>query len=297
MLNTIIISLQDDHTLALHLANTLQIEMGKIEIDHFPDSEIYVRILSDVKHKNVILIDCLAHPNHKLLTLIFAAKTLKELGANKICLITSYLPYMRQDKHFKAGDANTSVLFANLISECVDQLITIDPHLHRIKNLSEIYKLESTAVIHSTKKIAEWINNNVHSPLIIGPDEESQQWVEEIAAYTQADYIICKKTRYGHKDVEVSVPKIKYTDRTPIIVDDIISSGASVLAILRQISAQGFKNAICIGIHALFSHETYQTLLHHGASEIVTCNTIKHPTNRIDINDLIVEQVKQLITS
>jgi ribose-phosphate pyrophosphokinase len=217
-----------------------------------------------------------------------------ELGANKICLISPYLPYMRQDKRFKEGEAMTSVQFANLISGWVDCLITIDPHLHRIHNLAEVYDIASLSVLHSTQTIAEWIRDHVDSPLIIGPDGESRQWVSEVAEIVDAPFAIIKKTRYGDRKVEISVPEIKDISKTPVLVDDIISSGTTMLSAVQALISRGFKNPICIGIHALFGNQIYDHLLLAGASQVVTCNTIPHPSNKIDITDLIEEAIKHL---
>src|SRR5690606_3260659 len=108
----------------------------------------------------------------KILSLMFTAQTLKELGAKKIILISPYLPYMRQDKRFEPGEAITSQLFAKFLSNCVDYLITIDPHLHRIHHLSKIYSVP-VLTLHATKEIARWIKENIKFPFLIGPDSES----------------------------------------------------------------------------------------------------------------------------
>ena len=203
---------------------------------------------------------------------------------------------MRQDKRFKPGEAVTSILFASLISQWINHLITIDPHLHRIKNLSKIYSIDSISVLHSTKNIAAWISINVDSPFIIGPDEESWQWVEKVAKIVSVPYAIIKKMRYGDRNVSLSVPdiNIKNTHLTPVIIDDIISTGTSMSAAIQQLLVMGFKNPICISVHALFDNEAYRNLLNIGAQKIVTCNTISHISNQIDITDLIIEEVLRL---
>lgn len=266
------------------------------EIRYFPDGESYIRIDSGVHNKIVILVDGLEYPNDKILPLMFIAKTVNELGATKICLISPYLPYMRQDKRFKSGEAVTSILFASLISKWIDHLITVDPHLHRIKNLSEIYSIDSISVLHSTKNIAGWISNNVDSPFIIGPDEESRQWVDEVAKIVSVPYVIIKKTRYGDRNVSISLPdiNIKITHTTPVLIDDIISTGTSMLAAIQQLIMKGFKSLVCISVHALFDNETYRNLLNTGANKIVTCNTIPHSSNEIDITDLIIEEILRI---
>jgi ribose-phosphate pyrophosphokinase len=219
------------------------------------------------------------------------AETIKELGAKKVCLVSPYLSYMRQDKRFNPGEANTSSLFAKLLSGWLDCLITIDPHLHRIKNLTEIYSIHSISVLHATKLIAEWINLNVDKPILIGPDEESAQWVSEIAASIHAPFVISNKVRSGDRNVSITVPPIKNLGNVPVLVDDIISTGESMIASLQQVLLQGFKNPICIGVHALFNNEVEKRLLLSGAEQIITCNTIPHLSNKIDITDMIVKGI------
>jgi phosphoribosylpyrophosphate synthetase len=89
--NCVIFSLPDSEQLALSIANKLGIEIGVAEIRHFPDGESYIRIDSNIKNKIVLLVCRLDHPNNKILTLMFMAQTIKEVGENKICLISPYL--------------------------------------------------------------------------------------------------------------------------------------------------------------------------------------------------------------
>lgn len=288
----IIFSLPQDDPLATILANKLKIEKGIADIRDFPDGETYVRIDSDVKNKSILLICSLDHPNDKFLPLLFTIKTLKQLGAKKICLVSPYLPYFRQDKQFKPGEAITSVLFAECISGLIDELITIDPHLHRIKNISDIYSIPTT-LLHAIKPISEWIQKNVISPLIIGPDEESAQWVISIAKEINAPYMIVKKTRYGDKNVVIEIPEITDTSKTPVLVDDIISTGSTMCAVIQELLIRKLKKPICIGVHALFNQAAQTNMLRAGAQEIISCNTIRHPSNKIDITDIILEGIKK----
>ena len=108
------------------------------------------------------------------------------------------------------------------------------------------------------------------------------------------DFIVCQKERYGDRNVSISMPDIKNTGNTPIIVDDIISTGESLLATLHQVLSRGFKNPICIGVHALFDKNVENNLLLAGAKKIITCNTITHPTNQIDITEMIAKNIIDL---
>lgn len=295
MNHNILFAMPGNTRLAMALANKLDIEVGSVEIRDFPDGESYIRINSDVHDKVVIIICGLEHPNNKILPLLFVGETLKELGAKKICLISPYLSYMRQDKRFHAGEAVTSTIFAKHLSYWLDCLITIDPHLHRIEHLSSIYSIDLISELHATSNIAKWIRDNIESPFIIGPDEESQQWVTEVAKIANAPYAIIKKIRQGDRKVSMSVPEISDISKTPVLVDDIISTGVSMQSAIQVLISRGLKSPVCIATHALFDNETYNNLLLAGAQKVITCNTIQHPSNEIDITDIVIEEVKRLI--
>jgi ribose-phosphate pyrophosphokinase len=289
----ILFSLPGNEELTQAINNTLSIEIGKTEIRAFPDNESYIRILSGVKNKTAILVCTLDQPNNKILPLLFMAKTLRELGAYKVCLVAPYLAYMRQDMRFHSGEVVTSSIFAQLLSSYVDGIITIDPHLHRIHQLSKIYNISSLS-LHATKNISTWILSHVKKPILIGPDEESRQWVSEIADFSNLPFIIGKKKRLGDKQVIVSLPEIKDAECTPVLVDDIISSGVSMLESLKQLNTYGLKNPICIAVHALFNSQTENRLLDAGAKQIITCNTIRHSTNQIDISNILAQGIIEL---
>ncbi|MFI4936923.1 MAG: ribose-phosphate diphosphokinase [Candidatus Berkiellales bacterium] len=276
------------------LQNKLNIEIGEISFHYFPDKEVLVRIKSDVKDRHVILVANLLNINLNILPLIFTAETARELGAKHITLIAPYLPYMRQDKQFDSSEGVTSKYFGSLLSNHVDALITFDPHLHRWKSLSDIYTIP-TVVLHATNNIALWIKEHIPNPFIIGPDMESEQWINRIAQKVDAPYIILEKTRKGDRDVEVMLPATQlHQNRTPVLIDDIISTGVTMTKSIEAIMKRGWGSPICIGIHAVFVGNAYQDLLNAGAKKIVTSNTLPHLTNEIDLNDNIIDGIAHI---
>ena len=264
---------------------------GKITAHQFPDEESLIKLETDVNDRTVIFLANLNRPNGKILPLLFAAETARELGASKVVLIAPYLPYMRQDKIFKAGEGITSKYFAKLLSGYFDGLITIDPHLHRWHDLNEIYTIP-TFVLHATDYIVNWIKLNVKSPILIGPDAESLQWVQDIAEKGDFPYLILEKLRHGDSDVEISLPNIKHHhDLTPILIDDIISTGITLIMTIKQLQSLKLRLPICIGVHAVFANDAYDNLLATGVEKIVTCNTIPHISNGIDVSDALISRI------
>lgn len=291
--NNIIFSFPGNKGFVHHLAKKLHLEEGDFIIKRFPDGEVYVQINSQVKNKVAILFCTLNNPNEIILSLMFAAQTLKELGAQKIILVSPYLPYMRQDKRFKPGEAITARLFAKFLSTWVDYLITIDPHLHRIHHLSSIYSIP-VLTLHAHDKIAQWIRENIKFPFLIGPDSESKQWVSEIAEQLNAPYIVCCKNRLSAHEVKIDIPSFSCTTETLIIMDDMISTGSSMRTILKQLSLQGHKG-ICLAVHPLLNKETKDKLFASGAEAIITCNTISDSTNKINLLDLIATNLEKIM--
>jgi len=291
----ILFALEGNEELTVKLADHLDAEIGKTNLRKFPDGESYTQILSDVKDKCVVIVATLHNPDEKLLPLYFLSNTAMSLGARCTCLVAPYLAYMRQDKVFHAGEGITAKYFGKLISGFADSLTTIDPHLHRINSLGEVYDIPNK-VIHAADDIAMWIKENIPNPVLIGPDSESEQWVSEVAKTAGAPFTVLQKVRHGDRDVEVSVPDIeKYQAATPVLVDDIISTARTMIETVNHLKNARMKAPICIGTHAVFSGNAYQDLLESGVEKIVSCNTIPHPTNEIDLSKTIAKEVKILM--
>ena len=275
-------------SVANKLIESLNYQRGEVKFHNFPDGESLVTIKSDIKDREVILLCGLDDPDSKIMSVIFFANLAKELGAKKVGLIAPYLGYMRQDKRFENGQAITSKIFAELLSKQIDWLVTIDPHLHRYNSLSEIYSIKAQS-LHSINAISAWINNNIKNPLLIGPDAESEQWTANTAAIINAPFIILSKTRYGDKDVKVSMPEIdQFKNYTPIIIDDIISTGRTMIETAQNLQKLGMQLPICIAVHALFAGNAYENLKKHFKI-VVTCNTVTHISNAIDISEIIAD--------
>jgi ribose-phosphate pyrophosphokinase len=286
---TIVFFFPNYERLAKNLVAKNNFELGSLTFKHFPEQESYIKLNSSVKNKEVILICGLENADQKIMALMFFSKTTKDLGATKIKLIAPYLGYMRMDKRFNDGEAITSNIFAEFLSAQVDELITIDPHLHRHKTLEEIYSIPCKT-LHAFDPIAAWIADNVKNPILIGPDSESEQWVSKIAQKSDAPFVVLEKIRHGDKEVEVSFPQIeKYLNHTPILIDDIIATARTMIETVTHLKKLKTNPPICIGVHAIFAGDAFLELQKSGAGKIVTCNTIKHSSNLIDVDYLMIE--------
>ena len=286
-------ALPGNDVLAAKIAAQAGGAIGEAEYRRFPDEESYVRFKSPVEGASVALVCTLDRPDEKILPLLFSAGVARELGASSVGLIAPYLAYMRQDRAFKPGEAVTSVRFARLLSGAVDWLVTIDPHLHRVHSLSEIYTVPART-LHAAPLISAWIRENVETPLLVGPDAESAQWVEAVAKDAGAPHLVLEKIRRGDRDVEVSVPDVeRWRGHTPVLVDDIISTARTMIETTKILRRAGMRPPVCIGVHAVFAPGAYEALLETGA-RIVTSNAIPHESNLIDISAMIAKAIFDL---
>jgi ribose-phosphate pyrophosphokinase len=282
---------------AARLATLAECERQDLLVRRFPDGESHVRLLTDVQQRDVIFVCMLDRPDDKILPLYFAASIARELGARRIGLVIPYLPYMRQDARFRSGEGITSVHFAGFVSSFCDWLVTVDPHLHRHHDLAEIYRV-ATTVAHAAPEIAKWIAANVRDPIIVGPDSESEQWTAEVAQNAGCPYTVLRKTRHGDRDVDITMPdSASWRGRTPVLVDDIVSTGRTMMAAASHFRAQGAPPPLCIAVHPLFSGDAYLELQAAGVDRIVSCNTVAHSSNRIDVCGPVATAVAEVLKS
>lgn len=289
----VVFALPEDWRFAERLAACAGVELGSLTTREFPDGETYLRLNSAVAEREVGIVCSLHRPNEKILPLLFAADAARSLGAKRVGLVAPYLAYMRQDTRFRAGEAITSRSFAKIVSRAHDWLITIDPHLHRIHQLSDVYMVPSVA-LHAAADLGRWIARSVEHPLVVGPDAESAQWARAVAEAAGAPWTVLSKVRLGDRVVEVHIPDLEpFLGHTPVLVDDIISSGQTMIDVIRQLREVRTPPPVCVAVHAVLCRGAGDALRAAGAAAVVTTNTIAHPTNGIDIVPMLASAVRE----
>lgn len=285
----LVYSYPGNESFAAGLALHWPAEAGGLSLHHFPDGESLVRIDTPPGGRVTAIVCSLNDPDAKIWPLLQAARTLKELGAASVGLVAPYLAYLRQDARFHPGEALSAPVFAHLLSAHFDWLVTVDPHLHRVHALSEIFPIPATAVA-AAPLLAQWITDHVARPLLLGPDAESRQWVTRIAEQARAPWRILEKLRSGDREVAIKVPDLEvWRDHTPVLVDDMISSGGTLIELVRQLRGIGLRPPVCVAVHAVFAPYGYWGLLEAGAGQVVTTNTIAHGSNGIDVSAAVAE--------
>ena len=254
-----------------------------IGLHRFPDGEGVVTLPEGIAGGDLAIVATLRDPDRLALPLRFAAATARELGATRVGLIAPYLGYMRQDRRFALGQAVSAPLFARFLGESFDWLVTVDPHLHRIARLEDVFPMLALRV-PTAPLIARWIAAEVPDAVLLGPDSESQQWVADVARQAGRPYEVLRKQRRGDRAVDITVPKSADLRRyRPVILDDIASSGRTMAHAVERVMSAGGSAPVCILIHAVFAGGACDDIRAAGAARIVTTDTIPHPSNAISV--------------
>ena len=293
----LVFALHGNEAFAEAIARQLKAGLGTAVVRRFPDGETYVRLETDVSERKVVLVCTLHQPDDKVIPLVMLAEAARDLGASSVGLVAPYLAYMRQDKRFHSGEGITSVYFGRFMSRVLDWLVTVDPHLHRHSTLAESGYTIPTRVVHAAPAVADWIRSHVENPVLVGPDSESEQWVEAVARLASAPHLVLEKIRRGDREVEVSVPNVEdFKDHTPVLVDDIISTSRTMVETLRHLADADMAPAICVGIHPVFSGDGLGVLEQAAPALIVSCDTIPHPTNEIALASVLAVAVAEVLS-
>lgn len=292
-MKTLIMAFPDAEDLGQGLAARLECDASAIELHRFPDGEQLVRLRTDVAGCRVLLAAQLDHPDDKTLPVLFAADAARELGAAEVGLVAPYLPYMRQDARLRPGEAVASRTYARLLSNAVDFLVTVGPHLHRFRNLQEIYSIP-THVVSPARPIAGWLQRELPHCILVGTGPESASWMGEIAALTGAPCVFMEKHEDGGPELSLP-PGTTSEGRTPVVLEDIATTGHTLIAAAQGLRAAGWDAPVAVVVHALLQQEDVDALHHAGVPRIACCNTIPQRAGVISVDEALAEAVRTSI--
>lgn len=291
----------DDYTVLGHaesavaaqdLAQTLGCAYAEIRIHHFPDGESRVS-LPTMLTNNIILYRSLDRPNDKLIELLLTTRTLRANGVKHITLVAPYLCYMRQDCAFESGDVISQQVVGGFIAQHIDKLITVDPHLHRVRELSQVIPCQQTICLTATALIRDYLDQHLADAILIGPDAESEQWVASIAGEGYR-FGIAHKQRHGDRDVDIQLPDLPLQNRSLVLIDDVISTGQTLLKTVEALREHQPEKIVIIVTHALFADEDIdQTLYDNGVVDILSTDSIPHRSNQLALASLLAEAINR----
>lgn len=286
-----ILGFRDYDSPARALAQSLDLPYAEVEVHRFPDGEDRLSLNAELPQQ-VIICRSLDRPNDKLIHLLLLCRHLRQQGVQQITLVAPYLCYMRQDMAFHPGEIVSQPIIARFLAEHVDRLITVDPHLHRVASLGQLYPDTQTTTLSARPLLVDYLRNCKANTLLLGPDRESEQWVSAIAQDTGLDFAVADKQRHGDRQVEITLPNYGYAGRPVVLIDDVISTGNTLAQITRLLKEQGATKVDCLVTHPLFSSGAMAILKNSGIEDIISTDTIVHESNRLSM----VQHIARAIT-
>ncbi len=278
---------------ATRLASRLDVPIHEIALHRFPDGEL--RVTVGPTAATTILYVPLDQPNDKLVAILFAAEALRREGAKRLVLLAPYLCYMRQDAAFQKGEAISQKVIGRLIAATVDRVITVDAHLHRTDSITSVFPgieaddLSAMPAIADALRAAGFDRDSV----VVGPDSESQAWVSALAGRLGTAWAVAQKTRHGDRSVDMTFADPKLVAGRPVLlIDDIVSSGGTLIACAKALVAAGATTIDAVITHALFAPELTRNFLQAGIRSIRSSHSVPHPTNAIVFDEIFAAALR-----
>ena len=283
----------DEQASAERIAQAGKLELMQIERHRFPDGELKLRLPEPLPQR-VVLLRTLAQPNEKLLELLLVAQTARGLGAEHLTLLAPYLAYMRQDIAFQPGEAISQRIVGQFLATLFDAVITVDPHLHRVATLHEALPASNTLVLSGAPLLSDLIAAHRSAALLVGPDEESAQWVAQAAARHGLEYAVCRKLRHGDRSVHIELPHCKLAGRHVVLLDDVASTGHTLAEAAALLLAAGAASVDVAVTHALFDAGALALLMAAGVSQIWSTDCIEHSSNAVSMAPVLASALLQI---
>jgi ribose-phosphate pyrophosphokinase len=279
---------------AERLATRLGMPLHRIDVHSFPDGELRVTVAP--ASATAIVYAPLDQPNDKLLVLLFAAEALRREGARRLVLTAPYLCYMRQDAAFHKGEAINQKVIGSLLAGSFDRVITVDAHLHRTRNIEDVFPGIESDDLSAMPAIAHALRGSGISreTVVTGPDEESRSWVRDLAARLGLAHAVGRKSRRDDRSVEIAFDSSgSFKGRPALFVDDIVSSGGTLVACTKALLAAGAIAVDAVVTHALFPSQMTQSFRDAGVRSIRSTTSVPHPTNAIALDAILTDALRK----
>ncbi|MDT7834423.1 ribose-phosphate diphosphokinase [Aquabacterium sp. OR-4] len=290
----LLLAFDDEQAAASALAQALAVPLALIGRHHFPDGETRLH-LPPVLPAELLLYRGLHRPNDKLAELLIACPAARELGARHIVLVSPYLAYMRQDIAFSPGEAVSQRHIGAALSRLVDGLITVDPHLHRIASMDEVMPGCRTVALTAAGLLGAWVAAQVPGALLLGPDEESAQWVTVAGRAHGLAHAVCVKQRFGDRDVRVALPAgLSLAGRAVVLLDDVASTGRTLAEAALAARAAGAASVDVAVTHGLFVGQAVAELRAVGVRHLWCTDAVPHASACVPLAPLLAQAVRQL---
>ena len=277
--------------LAKKLSRKLGADLIKSQLRIFPDGESKITLMKKPQKNKIIVIQSTYPPvDEKLIQTLSIISKVKEFGTEVIAVIP-YMGYARQDREFLPGEVITMKVIANLLKSVgATKIIVVDIHSMIGLKYFNIKTKNVTAIPDLVKYFSKL---KLKNPLVVSPDQGGKERAKEFAKYLNTEYIALEKQR----DRKTGKVKIKSTNfgeisgRDLILVDDMISTGGSIIKATEFLKKQKCRHVFVACTHALLRNDAEKKIKKAGVTKIISTNTIPGKTSLVDVSGAIAKAI------
>ncbi|MCX7705097.1 MAG: ribose-phosphate pyrophosphokinase [bacterium] len=298
MNNCLIFTGNANRPLAEKICSFLEKSLGQIEVSRFNDGEISVKIEENVRGKDVFIIQSTCHPvNENIMELLVMLDAFRRASPRRITAVVPYYAYARQDRKDRPRVPITAKLVANLlVAAGAQRILTMDLHAPQIQGFFDIpvdHLFAAPVIINYLK------SKNMKNPVIVAPDVGSVKMARAFAKRLSSRLAIVDKRRDGPDSVEATHLIGEVSGCEAIIVDDLISTGNTVIEATKVLLENNASRVLVSCTHPVLSDDAVEKLERSGLSEIIGTDTVPHPSlpekfTVLSVAELLGEAIKRI---
>ncbi len=281
----LVVSSSSSETLASKLSELLHSKLSEVERKRFPDGEMYVRVLADMKGEKVAVIGSTKN-DADLIELLLLLNACREAGAGKIIAVVPYFGYARQHRTYNDGEPVSSKVMTKCIEQFSDEIICVE--IHDEETLTFASKpFRNISVIDTMSK--HFLGQKID--YVLAPDDGAFDRAQKMAEIigTRAYYI--DKKRIDSKTVDMHLPNLEYTGKSVLLVDDIISTGGTIIRAVNLLKDRGVSKISVSAVHGVFARESDKTIT-SLVDDLVVSDTIEGPNSTVSVAENISRSLR-----
>jgi ribose-phosphate pyrophosphokinase len=286
-----IISGKTSENLAKKLSKKIKANLVKSEIRVFPDGESKITLIGKISKKKSIVLQSIYPPVDTNLVQVLSLITKAKENSSEVIAVIPYMGYARQDREFLPGEIVTMKVLGKLFKSAgASKIIVVD--IHSSIGLKH-FSIKTKNVTAIPDLVGFFKKLSLKNPLVVSPDQGGKERAKKFAKEFNSDYIALEKTR----DKKTGKVKIKtknleeVENRDLILVDDIISTGGSIIKATQFLKKQKCKRIYVACTHALLMNNAEKKIKKAGVTSIISTNTIPGKTSKVDISKTIAKAI------
>lgn len=282
-----IVSGSSSRDLAKELSLALDCPLIKASTTRFPDGECYTRIDAESLEDDVIIVQN-TYPDGNLVEMFLLQDAVRGLGAKSITLVIPYFGYARQDRVFKPGEPTSAKIMAKHLDMDCDRVITIDIHKESV--------LDYFTCPHEDLKAAPVIADYFRDrkiDIVLSPDVGAAGRAKDVGDRLGVPHDHLQKTRLSGTEVRIAPAHFDCTGKRVLIVDDMISTGGTIVAAAFALREAGAASVSVACTHGVFVNNAIEKLTSSSLDAVLCCNTLENEVSNISVANLIADTIRR----